>query len=84
MNGLLLIYDFVEVIARYKEIEAEMNCRPFYRRHFKCIMLNEISFIIQIPLNIFPKGSIDNNSAFVEIMAWHRTSDRPLSEPNMA
>ena len=26
-----------------------------------------------------PKGPIDNNSALVEIMAWRRIGDKPLS-----
>ena len=28
----------------------------------------------------FPKGPIDNNAALIQIMAWHRTDDKPLSE----
>ena len=28
-----------------------------------------------------PKGPIDNNWALVQIMAWHRIGDKPLSEP---
>ena len=30
------------------------------------------------------KGPIYNNPALVQIMAWRRTGDRPLSEPMMA
>ena len=28
-----------------------------------------------------PKGPIDNNSALVQVMAWRRMGDKPLSEP---
>ena len=28
-----------------------------------------------------PKGSINNNQALDQIMAWRRTGDKPLSEP---
>ena len=28
-----------------------------------------------------PKGVIDNKSALVQVMAWHRTSNKPLPEP---
>ena len=30
---------------------------------------------------IFAKGSFNNESAWVQRMAWHRTGDKPLSEP---
>ena len=30
------------------------------------------------------KGQIDNNSALVQMMAWHRTGDKLLSQPMMA
>ena len=29
-------------------------------------------------------GPIDNNTVLVQIMAWHRTGDKPLSEPMTA
>ena len=32
-------------------------------------------------LKFVPKGLIDNNPALVEIMAWRRIGDKPLSEP---
>ena len=48
---------------------------------FKCIFMNEKFFIlIQIPLKFVPKGPIDNDPALVQIMAWRRTGDKPLSE----
>ena len=31
----------------------------------------------------FRKGPIDNNPALVQIMAWRRSGDKPLSEPMM-
>ena len=44
--------------------------------------LNEKFFIwIQISLEFVPKGPIDNKSAWVQVMAWRRTGDKPLSEP---
>ena len=36
--------------------------------------------VIQISLKFVPKGSIDNKSALVRIMAW-RQSNNPLYEP---
>ena len=44
--------------------------------------LNENFFIwIHISLKFVPKGPIDNKSALVQVMAWRRTGDKPLSEP---
>ena len=59
------------------------------RRHladaiFKCILLNENVLIsIKIPLKCIPKGPINNIPALVQIMAWRRPGDKPLSEPMM-
>ena len=51
---------------------------------FKCIFLNENYIIpIQISLKLIPRIPIDNKSALVPVMAWHRTGDKPLSEPMM-
>ena len=51
---------------------------------FKCIFLNEnVSIAIKISLNIVPKGPINNIPALVQIMAWRRPGDKPLSEPMM-
>ena len=30
-----------------------------------------------------PKVSIDNKSAFVQVITWHETGDKPLPEPNL-
>ena len=38
---------------------------------------------INIPLSFVPKGPIDNIPALVQIMAWHPSGDKPLSEPMM-
>ena len=38
-------------------------------------------FLIEISLNFVPKGPIHNNPAFIQIMAWRRIGDKPLSEP---
>ena len=38
---------------------------------------------IKISLKFVPKGPINNNPALVQIMAWRRSGDKPLSEPMM-
>ena len=51
---------------------------------FKCIFFNENVYIsIKISLKFVPKGPINNIPALVQIMAWRRTGDKPLSEPMM-
>ena len=40
-------------------------------------------YMIQISLNFVPKGPINNISALVQVMAWHRLGDKPLAEPIM-
>ena len=46
--------------------------------------LNEnVRRLIKISLKFVPKGPINNNPALVEIMAWRRPGDKPLSEPMM-
>ena len=51
---------------------------------FKCIFLNEnVSVAIKISLKFVPKGPINNIPALVQIMAWRRLDNKPLSEPMM-
>ena len=58
-------------------------------RHFpdfiyKSISLNEKVLIsIKISLKFFPRCPINNIQALVQIMAWRRPGDKPLSEPMM-
>ena len=39
--------------------------------------------LIKFSLKFVPKGSINNIPALVQIMVWHRPSDKPLSEAMM-
>ena len=51
---------------------------------FNCIFLNEnVQISIKISLKFVPKGPINNIPALVQIMAWRRPGDKPLSEPMM-
>ena len=51
---------------------------------FKCIFLKEIVWIPTIiSMKFVPKGPINNIPAMVQIMAWRRPGDKPLSEPMM-
>ena len=51
---------------------------------FKCIFLNANDKIaIQISLKLIPRSQIDNKPALVQVIAWRRTSAKPLPEPMM-
>ena len=51
---------------------------------FKYNFLNENVWIsIEISLKFVLKGPINNIPALVQVMAWHRPGDKPLSEPMM-
>ena len=51
---------------------------------FKSIFFNEnVQIEIKISLTFVPKAPINNIPALVQIMAWRRLGDKPLSEPMM-
>ena len=65
-------------------LRPRQNGRHFTDDIFKCIFLNESVWIpIEISLKLVPKGPINNIPALVQIMAWRRPGDKPLSEPMM-
>ena len=57
--------------------------RPsFRRRYFQRIFLNEnVRISIKSSLKFVPKGPINNIPALVQVMAWHRPGDKPLTDP---
>ena len=65
-------------------LKPRQNGRRFADDTFKRFFLNENARIsIKISLKFVPMGPIDNNPALVQIMAWCRSGDKPLSEPMM-
>ena len=65
-------------------LRPKQNGRLFADNIFKCIFLNEnVGISINSSLKFVPKGPINNNPALVQIMAWRRQGDKPLSEPMM-
>ena len=63
-----------------KLIGAMTKWQPFSGRHFKCIFLNENAWIlIKNSLKFVPNGLINNSPALIQIMAWRRPGDKPLS-----
>ena len=68
----------------HSSLRPRQNGRHFADDIFKCIFLNENVWIpIKISLKSVPKGPINNILALVQIMAWHRPGNKPLSEPMM-
>ena len=62
-------------------LRPRQNGRNFADDTFKCIFLNEnISISIKITLKFVPNGPINNIPALVQITAWRRPGDKPLSE----
>ena len=65
-------------------LRPRQNGRHFADDIFKCIFLNENAWIsLKISLKFVPKVRINNIPALVQIMAWRRPGDKPLSEPMM-
>ena len=65
-------------------LRSRQNGRRFPDDIFKCIFVNENIWIsIKFSLKFVPKGPINNIPALVQIIAWCRPGDKPLSEPTL-
>ena len=65
-------------------LRPRQDGRHFADDIFMCIFFNEnCCILIKFSLKYVRKGPIDNNPALVEIMAWRRSGDKPLSQPMM-
>ena len=70
--------------ALINTLRPRQNGRHFADDTFKRIFMNEnVRISINISLKFVPKGLINNIPALVQIMAWRRPGDKPLSEPMM-
>ena len=68
----------------FSTLRPRQNGRHFADDTFKRIFLNEnVIIFIKISLKFVPKGRINIILALVQIMAWRRPGDKPLSEPMM-
>ena len=66
---------------RLNSLRPRQNDRHFTDDTFKCIFLNEyVRISIRISLKFVPKGPINSIPVLLQIMAWRRPGDRPLSE----
>ena len=68
----------------FNTLRSRQNGRHFPIDIFKWIILNENVWIsINISLKFVPRGPINNIPTLVQVMAWRRPGDKPLSEPMM-
>ena len=85
-TNILGVHRFVPLmvyvdITMVNSLRPRQNGRSFGNDTFKRIFLNEkVRISIKISLKFVPKGPINNNPALVQIMAWRRPGDKPLSE----
>ena len=78
------VYSSTRVLLIFNPLRPRRNRRHFTDDIFKCILLNEtVLILIKISLKLISKGPINNIPALVQIMAWRRPGDKPLSEPMM-
>ena len=69
---------------RFKTLRPRQNGRHFPDDIFKWIFLNEnVGILTNISLKCVPRGLINNIPTLVQVMAWRRPGDKPLSEPIM-
>ena len=74
--------DWPKLHLFFNTLRPRQNGRRFADDTFKRIFLNEnVRISIKISLKFVPKGPINKNPALVQIMAWRRSGDKPLSEP---
>ena len=72
------------VCVGFNTLRPRQNGRHFADDIFKCIFFNENAWIsLRISLKFVPEVRINNIPALVQIMAWRRPGDKPLSKPMM-
>ena len=68
----------------FNTLRPRQDGRHFADDIFMCIFFNDnCCILIKFSLKYVHKGPIDNTPALVEIMAWRRSGDKPLSQPMM-
>ena len=55
----------------------------FCKQNLKMLLYVNFCMLIQIAVDFFSKGSIDNMAALVQITDWHGTGGKPLSQAIM-
>ena len=77
-------WSHLQLFPNVNTLRPGQNGRHFPDDIFKSIFLNEHVWIsINISLKFVPRGPINNIPTLVQVMAWRRSGDKPLSEPMM-
>ena len=72
------------IFYAFNTLRPRQNGCHFADDTFNHIFVTEnVGISIKFPLKFVPKGLINNIQALVQIMAWRRPGDKPLSEPVM-
>ena len=68
----------------FNTLRPRQDGRHFADDIFTCIFVNgNCCILVKFSLKYGRNGPIDDNRALVQIMAWRRSGDKPLSEPMM-
>ena len=74
----------INCIDLVNTLRLRQNGRHFADDTFNRIFMNEnVRISIKFSLKFVPKGPVNNIPALVQITAWCRPGDKPLSEPVM-
>ena len=72
------------MLGIFNALKPRQNGRNYEGDIIKCIFLNEnILISINGSLHFVPNVQINNIPALIQIMAWRRQGDKPLSETIM-
>ena len=85
-QGLLgaILMQQLMVNKRFDTLKPRQNGRHFADDALKRIFLSEnIRISSKITLKFVPTGPVNNIPALVQIVAWRRSGEKPLSEPMM-
>ena len=67
-------------VVSLNTLRSTQNGRHFADDNFKCIFLNEnLRALLKISLNFVPEVQVNNIPALIQIMAWRRSGNKPLS-----
>ena len=84
LHSVMVLSSHAKLAAMLNKLRPRQNGRHFADDSFKCIFLHETVWISSnISLKFVPNGQINNIPSLVQIMAWRRPGDKPLSEPMM-
>ena len=72
------------LVFEFNTLRPRQDGRLFPDDIFKSIFVNEnVQILIKTSLMFVPKAPINNIPSLVQIVAWRRPGDKPLSEPMM-